>query len=194
MVPKIIKFIPRNIFLFSGHMVDRPDRKEPRFPPKKEVIVAQKISKALDDFQAGSEDIALCGGACGGDLLFAEACLKRNIKLEIRIPFDEATFIKNSISFAGEKWVERFYQAVNHDKTSLMIMPEELGPLPEKEDPYARNNLWQLFTALAWGLEKINFICLWNRKTGDGPGGTEHMYNTVSNYSRNVKIIGTNHL
>ena len=68
-------FEPRYVFLFSGHMIDAPGRCRPRFPPDKEKIAAQAIAKKLDELGAGPGDLALCGGACGGDLLFAEACL-----------------------------------------------------------------------------------------------------------------------
>jgi hypothetical protein len=52
-------------------------------------------------------------------------------------------------------------------------------------------NLWQLYSALAWGPEKVRFMCLWNRKGGDGPGGTQHMYETVEKYSGRVYVIDT---
>ena len=43
-----------------------------------------------------------------------------------------------------------------------------------------------------WGPDKVRFICLWNRKGGDGPGGTEHMYETVQKYSGRVYVLDTN--
>ena len=75
-------------------MIDAPGRESPRFPAGKEPAAAGAISGKLDELGAGSTDIALCSGACGGDLLFAEACLARGIHLQIRIPFDEPTFLK----------------------------------------------------------------------------------------------------
>ena len=42
------------------------------------------------------------------------------------------------------------------------------------------------------GPDKVRFICLWNRKGGDGPGGTEHMYETVQKYSGRVYVLDTN--
>lgn len=68
---------PRQVLLFSGHMIDAPDRKTPRFPADKESIAATKIGEALDKLGAGPGDLALTQGACGGDLLFTEACLAR---------------------------------------------------------------------------------------------------------------------
>jgi hypothetical protein len=182
----------RYVFLFSGHMIDAPGREPPRFPEKKEGAAADAINSTLDKLGAGSADIGLCGGACGGDLLFAEACLKRGVHLQIRIPFDEPTFLKNSVTFAGGNWRDRYYAVKNNKLTTLLVMPEELGPTPEKANPYERNNLWQLYTALSMGPEKVRFICLWDRKGGDGPGGTKHMHDSVEKRSGLVYVLDTN--
>jgi hypothetical protein len=73
-------------------------------------------------------------------------------------------------------------------------MPEKLGALPRGVDPNSRNNLWQLYTALSRNPEKVCFICLWNRKAGDGPGGTKHMHDEVIDYSGRVYVLDTNNL
>lgn len=187
------RWVPRLVFVFSGHMIDAPGRREPRFPPDKEPIAAGAIAAKLDELGAGAEDLALCGGACGGDLLFAEACLRRGLHLEIRIPFEEPRFLRESVTFAGDRWRDRFYQVKGDPKARLFIMPEELGPLPKGGNPFARNNLWQLYTALAWGPrpEKVHFICLWNRKEGDGPGGTKHMHEIVLTHAGHVHVLDT---
>lgn len=57
---------------------------------------------------------------------------------------------------------------------------------------YARTNLWQLYSALAWGPEKVRFVCLWNRKGGDGPGGTQHMVEMAQKYSGRAYVLDTN--
>ena len=186
------RWAPRQVFLFSGHMIDRPDRKEARFPPDKEKIAAAAIAGKLDEMKAGPDDLAFCGGACGGDLLFAEACLERGVHLDVRIPFDEPTFLQKSVAFAGDDWVERYYKMKSNDKTRLYVMSDEIGPAQKNVSDYGRNNLWQLYTALSWGPNKIRFLCLWNRKGGDGPGGTEHMYETVKKYSGRVYVLDTN--
>jgi tetratricopeptide (TPR) repeat protein len=186
------RWAPRQVFLFSGHMIDAPGREEPRFPPDKEPIAAKAIADKLDALGAGPQDLGLCGGACGGDLLFAEACLARGLKLEVRIPFDEPTFLRKSVAFAPGNWTDRFYQVKDNPNTKLFMMPDEFGPTPKGANPYARDNLWQLYTALSWGPDKVRFVCLWNRKGGDGPGGTEHMYETVQKYSGRVYVLDTN--
>ena len=185
---------PQQVFIFSGHMIDAPGREEPRFPPDKEKIAAAAIAAKLDELKAGQGDLAFCGGACGGDMLFAEACLERGVRLDVRLPFDEPTFLQNSVAFAGDSWVDRYYKMKSDEKTRIYIMPDELGPTPKNANPYARNNLWQLYTALAWGPDKVRFVCLWNRKGGDGAGGTQHMVETVQKYSGRVYILDTTKL
>jgi hypothetical protein len=96
--------LPRKVALFSGHMIDAPGRENPRFPPNKEPIAARAIAEGLADLGFGPVDLAICGGACGGDLLFADAALARGARLELYIPFDESAFLEKSIDFADRDW------------------------------------------------------------------------------------------
>jgi tetratricopeptide (TPR) repeat protein len=180
---------PARIFLFSGHMIDASGRDKPRFPPEKEKAAAEAIRTKLDELRAGEGDLALCGGACGGDLLFAEACLKRGLSLEIRIPFEEAFFLKESVDFAGDTWQSRYYKVIDNANTKRLIMPTELGPTPSRQNDYSRNNKWQLYCALSWGAEKMHLICLWDGKTGDGPGGTSHMIEEAKKRNARTHVI-----
>ena len=187
-------FEPRYVFLFSGHMIDAPGRETPRFPAAKEPAAATAITSRLSGLGGGPKDIGLCSGACGGDLLFAEACLERGTHLQVRIPFEEPTFLINSVTFAGGNWRDRYFAVMSNPLTSLFVMTVELGPTPEKANPYERNNLWLLYTALSMGPEKVRFICLWDGKGGDGPGGTKHLHDEVLKRSGKVYVIDTNKL
>lgn len=184
---------PRQVLLFSGHMIDAPGRPEPRFPADKEPIAAQKIAEALDQLGAGPDDLALCQAAAGGDMLFLEACQQRGVRCQVHLPFPEPEFIERSIlpSVGGPKWSERFYAMKAKLQTPPRIMPVELGPLPKGVDPFARCNLWLLYTALASGVDKVRFACLWNGGGGDGPGGTADMYNEVRQRTGRVQWIDT---
>ena len=168
---------PRKVALFSGHMIDGPDRAKPRFPADKEPIAARAIAAALADLDVGPGDLAISGGACGGDLLFAEAALARSARLELYIPFDEAAFLEKSVDFAGGDWRARFFAA--KARAALRVLPLEKGPTPAEEDPYERNNIWMLEAASRFGPEKVELICLWNGERGDGPGGAQHMMEEV---------------
>jgi hypothetical protein len=168
---------PRKVALFSGHMIDAPGREKPRFPPDKEPVAASAIWSALADLDVGPRDLCICGGACGGDLLFAEAALKRSARLELHIPFDEEAFLQKSVDFADADWRARF--GAVRARAILHILPLERGPTPEGKDPYERNNLWMLEAACRFGPDKVDFVCLWNGESGDGPGGTRHMMEEV---------------
>ena len=180
---------PRQVFLFSGHMIDKPDRSVARFPPDREGAVAAAIAGQLARLGGGPEDLGICGGACGGDLLFAEACLAHGMRLCLHLQFDEPAFLEASVAFAGESWRNRYFSVKASPLTETRIQPEQLGAPPKGSNPYARNNLWQLYTALAYGPEQVRFIALWDGKEGDGPGGTRHMVDSVKQHSGQVYIL-----
>ncbi|MDZ7751470.1 MAG: TRAFs-binding domain-containing protein [Gammaproteobacteria bacterium] len=186
------EWTPRRVFLFSGHMIDAPDRLEPRFSPEKGPAAAQRIAEALDAHGAGPADLALTQGACGGDLLFTEACQARGTKVHWLQPFREPEFIQKSVVRGGETWRGRYLEARKHLAAAIRAAPEALGEIPKgvgKGYPYERCNLWLLYTALAWGLDRLHFICLWNGAGGDEPGGTEHLYNEVKERTGEVTWI-----
>jgi hypothetical protein len=184
--------LPRKVALFSGHMIDAPGREKPRFPPDKEPIAARAIAEALADLWVGPTDLAICGAACGGDLLFAEAALARGVRLELYIPFDEPNFLEKSVDFADRDWRARYLAAKAH--AVLHVVPSELGPIPEGEDAYERNNRWMLDSALRFGADKVDFICLWNGEGGDGPGGTRHMMEAVKRRGGRTRWLDTTKL
>lgn len=187
---------PRRVFLFSGHMIDAPDRASPRFPPDKEGIAARRIAAALDALGAGPGDLALAQGASGGDLLFLEACKVRGVRLQLMLPFAEPAFIERSVRPAtdGARWCARYRALRAGLPDAPRTMPAELGPLPWISptawmDPYERCNRWLLYTALALGIDRVHFLCLWSGDGGDGSGGTAHMYEEVRRRTGRVTWI-----
>ncbi|MBT9599440.1 MAG: tetratricopeptide repeat protein [Vitreoscilla sp.] len=186
-------FVPRQVLLFSGHMVDAPGRTEPRFPPALEAAAAREIGAALDAWGGGAGDLALSQCAAGGDLLFLEAALARGLRCQVMLPFDEPEFIQRSIlpSHEGAVWRERWYAVRARLADPPRLMPDDLGPLPRGGNAYERCNAWLTHTALAWGPDKARFICLWNGAGGDGPGGTQHMMNEVKRRTGRVRWIDT---
>lgn len=183
---------PRKVLLFSGHMIDSPSRKEPRFPAAKEPIAAKAIGDVLDRITAGPGDLAICGGACGGDLLFAEAALVRKLTLAIYLPFEEERFLAESVDFAGADWHSRYFAA--KARAAMHVATQELGPLKADENPYIRNNEWMLQVGTGYGAEKVDFICLWNGGGGDGPGGTEHLMREVQHSGGRTHWLDTRQL
>jgi hypothetical protein len=187
-----IETTPRRVLLFSGHMIDAATRAEPRFPADKEPVAAKAIGDTLDQIAVERGDLAICGGACGGDLLFAEAALARQLSLAIYLPFEEDKFLAASVDFADADWRSRYFAAKS--QAALHIASEQLGPLKADENPFERNNLWMLQVAAGYGAEKVDFICLWNGAGGDGPGGTQHLMQEVQKMGGRTHWLDTRRL
>lgn len=185
------KWHPRRVFLFSGHMVDAVGRQPPRFPEGKVTAGVQKIMEALQNLDAGPEDLALTQGACGGDLLFTEACQQRGVRVQWLQPSDEPAFIQKSVVCRGESWRERYLKAKAALTTDIRSACESLGQPPNGVDVYERCNRWLLYTALSYGIRRVHFICLWDGNEGDGRGGTAHMYREVNQRTGQVTWIDT---
>ena len=190
---------PDKVFLFSGHMIDAPGRKQPRFPADKEPLAAAAIAQALDDLGASAADLALTQGASGGDILFAEAAIARGLRVQFLFPLPEPDFIAESVLPAtnGDAWRKRFLKLREHPLCQPpRTMPDELGPLPcdshgNELNPYERCNLWLLNSALACGIKRTRFVCLWNGGGGDGPGGTQHLVEEVKRRTGQVTWLDT---
>lgn len=171
---------PAQVLLFSGHMLDSPSRVKPRFPAAMEAETIRRLEEALDKFSVQSNCIAIIPGlACGGDILFAEACLRRNMRIEVYLPFESSEFIRDSVSFAGDSWVERYYTIINSPNITVHLQPDRLGPVPEYDNPYERNNRWALYSTLMYDINRVRLIALWNGQGGDGLGGTADMVHQV---------------
>ena len=172
---------PRQAIVFTGHMVDAPDRAVPRFPPRLVAAAAREIDAALAALDAGAGDVAFTQGAAGGDLLFAEACLARAVPLRLFLPLDEGAFVAQSLLPVadGAAWHTRFRAVVARLDQPPSEAPAVLGPLAAGEDAFVRGNLWLLDRALAFGSERLRCICLWDGGGGDGPGGTRHLVDAV---------------
>ena len=190
---------PRQVLLFSGHMVDAPDRAKARFPVTMVPRATAEIERVLDKLQAGPQDLALTQGAAGGDLIFAEACVKRGVRLQLLLPLPEPDFIERSVmpSIDGSAWRERFYALQKRVRAEAprveptRVMPVELGPPPAGASAFERCNLWLLYTALSHGPDKTRFVCLWDGGGSDGPGGTQHMLSEVKRRTGQVNWIDT---
>ncbi len=153
------------VYLFSGHKIDRKTQSEKRFLPEMEKEARKRIDETLAKYEAGGNDLAVtAGAACGGDIIFIEACLERGMNVEVHLPFSEPQYIKGNISFAGDQWVERFYTLRNNDKVNISFQFDHVGNPREGDDPYRRNNRWALYSSLLEGIDRVRLIALWDGK------------------------------
>ncbi len=93
-----------DILFFAGHIISPPGEAG-RFPAEAEASVKQRIEDWLDTHEVSSAYGSLAAGA---DILFAEACLERNINLHVILPFSADEFLQTSVARSGDSWVHRF--------------------------------------------------------------------------------------
>jgi tetratricopeptide (TPR) repeat protein len=122
-------FSPPRILSFVGHMIDSPQRKEPRFPASIELQVKEAIRHSIRSMNA---QIGYCSLACGGDILFAEVMSEEGGEVNIYLPCDKEDFIKTSVEFAGPQWVDRFNALL--EKFPVTYVSEE--PYGGQDDIY----------------------------------------------------------
>jgi len=179
------------ILLFTGHRIDDPGRKKPRFPADKEDVARQAIEDAVaaELKQPGGVAVGIAGAASGGDILFHEVCAELGLPTQLMLGLPRQDFVVASVAPAGPQWIERFDQIYNRPVERL----KQIGDQPNRRElsdsaelprwlrgkadygVWQRNNLWMLHNALAVGRDRTTLIALWNEGRGDGPGGTEDM-------------------
>ena len=109
-------FAPPKIAVFAGHMIDN-NRATPRFPEE----ISEQVKFAIsNELRINKIRIGYSSLACGSDILFIEALLELGGEANIYIPFDREDFIKTSVEFAGEKWLERFKKIEESQKITYI--------------------------------------------------------------------------
>ena len=183
-------------FLFTGYMVDHPGKEKKTFPTNKENEIRQEILNKLESFRLGPDDRAFVGGlSAGSEILFAEICAEKGIKVKAFLPLPESAYIRNFVSPAGDAWVNRFYKIRNHPLVEEFYQIENVG-LPRKgDDPYERNNRWALYSSLGRGIDKVHLIALWNPH-GDKPKDLDarlvyHMIELMRDTGGSIEQIST---
>jgi hypothetical protein len=176
--------------LFSGHLTDAPDRVVPRFPAALESKVRAGIAAVLDRWEAGPGDVGICGGARGGDILFAELCLARgvSVRLEIALPHEE--FLDSSVRVDGDHraWERRYRGLVTNPAVTVDVAAEFD---PEDTDPFAAANqrMIRIARELA-GDDGFRVLVLWDERRDQRlSGGTSDFVTAVEDLARELEIV-----
>ncbi len=178
--------------VFTGHMLDQPDRVRERFPAAKSNKVRSKIKDHLTRLQQASKDVhtGIAGGACGGDIIFHELCLGLGIPSRMYLALPPEEYKKTSVSFAGKDWEERFDTLLQKVPYSVLALTKE----KESDSVWEHANTWMLTEGLKNGGGHMTLLALWDGKGGDGPGGTEHMTKIAREKKAEVLVIDINKL
>lgn len=174
------------VFVASGHMIDAPGRPAERFPARQEGVVRARIAQQLQEWSVGAGDLAICGGARGADILFAELCADRGAEVWLYLALPDGDFLDTSVRLPDSNWESRFFALRACASVKSFQQLERLKSPPQGASVFARNNLWMINTARVEANSPRNLYALlvWDeRPTGDGPGGT-------ADFGARVKKLG----
>jgi hypothetical protein len=190
---------PARVIVFTGHRIDKPGRKPPRFPKETEGEARRMIAEAVvaERTKADGEVVGLAGGASGGDILFHEVCGEQGVKTQLFIVGSRDAYVRKSVQDGGPQWVERFDRL--HATLPVRVLGNSQGAveLPRWLKPaknysvWERNNRWILNNALVHGASRVILVALWNERIApDGRGGTRDMVKTAE--ERGARVVRLN--
>ena len=177
--------IPK-LVVFSGHMMDAPDRRSPRVPPSKEAEIKDLLEKQLAAMNAG---IGFASAASGSDILFLEAMLARGGTIHLVLPWPAEEFVKTSVAIAGdETWVERFHKVLDR-AASIRVLGELYMPGSATGFEYCNLAMTGLARLFARSLDlEITPLAVWDGYAG-APGGTGSFVRYWRTHRVPVKVV-----
>ena len=182
----------KQFILFTGHMIDKPERKQPRFPASKEQVARKAIEVELKQVKKnGGNLFGIAGGACGGDILFHEIAAELDIPTAIHLALPKERFAEESVIFVNKDWEKRFDDLCSRLPVHVLSEPPAFTGDSDELNIWERSNRWMLHHALQNGGKHMTLLALWNGEAGDGAGGTDHMAEIARNVGSTVTIIDT---
>jgi len=176
-----------SVVVFAGHMVDRPDREVPRFPPQLEPAVDNAIRQRLKELSAG---FGFASAACGSDILFHEAILDMKGETHVVLPYQKELFMKESVDIIrGANWIERYEHVV-----ARAVEVQEVS----RQSQTNGNVLYEFANLMLHGLASVRAeqldtklvpLVVWDGKSGDGAGGTASAVERWQRLGLGVEII-----
>jgi class 3 adenylate cyclase len=174
------------IVVFAGHLIDRADRSTPRFPPELEQKVREAIAARIKKISPG---FGYASAGCGSDILFFEALLERGAEAHVVLPYEKEQFIKDSVGFANAGWVNRF-ERVLAGATTVTTASSERIEEGSMSFEYTNLLLFGLADIRARQLETdLVPLAVWDKKPGDGPGGTASAVEHWKKLGLDVQVI-----
>ena len=176
------------VAVFTGHMIDRPNRSEARFPEDLESAVANKIQQQIDSVKPG---FGFSSAACGSDILFLEAMLNYGAEVSVVLPYNEEEFVRDSVESApaSKKWRTRFDRVLRSAARVITASKQrlEIGGVSYE---FCNQLILGLATIRAHQLDTaLTPLAVWNGMPGDGPGGAASVIEMWRNLGYQPEII-----
>jgi hypothetical protein len=168
------------VVVVSGHMVDKPDRPQPRFPPEQVPRVAEKVSEQLKRWDVGPGTTLVTGGARGADIIAAEVALARGAALRLVLAREPDDFVSSSVALPATDWEERFRALLGHSDVEVVGGSDD--------DVYALTNQRIIDRAREID-ERPHALIVWNGAKGDAPGGTSDFVARMGRVSGDERVV-----
>lgn len=178
--------IPR-VAVCSGHLIDRPDRPRPRFPPSLEPAVRAAIRDRLREADIG---FGYASAGCGSDILFLECVRELGAELHIVLPYDRDQFRDDSVDIVpGADWPARYTRLLN-DATEVITASDQkiIGGAMSYEYGFLVLDGTAALRADELDTELVS-VAVWDGKPGDGAGGTAASVARWRAAGRRVEVI-----
>jgi hypothetical protein len=178
--------IPR-VIVFTGHAIDPPGQPEPIFPQKFAIAVRREIEARLEKLDAG---IGYSSAACGSDILFLEAMLKRRGEINVMLPFKRSQFKRTRVDIIPRAlWGKRFTRALKQ-AAQVRVASAYHRNLDPAIDEFAALLLDGMANLRAKMLDtEMKPVVVWDGRTSDIPGGVSSQVQHWRSYGIEPEII-----
>ena len=180
------------VLIYTGHMIDAPDRETARFPAPLESAVGDQIRERI----AKIKPVAAYGSAaCGADILCLEAVLEQGGETHITLPFPPDEFLQTSVCVGDEgNWQERFEQVIK-SADSITVASDHQATGSTATFEYANLLLTGMGQLRRRVLEtSLVGLAVWDGENGDDAGGTGSAVEMWQGLGLDIEHIDTSEL
>jgi class 3 adenylate cyclase len=156
------------VAMYTGHMIDLPDRPVPRFPASLESWVRDAAHEQVRRLRP----VASYGSAaCGVDLIYLEALRDAGVETHVVLPFSLAEFRQTSVEGVPGDWGARFDRAMAA-AASVSVVSEHRARGSDAPYEYANLMLTGRARLRAQALDTdVVGLAIWDGQETGGAGG-----------------------
>lgn len=162
------KIRPPAVITYTGQLMHGMGR-SPGIDPSDLEAIAQSITDLIEKHQVR---VAYGSLACGADILVAEAVLKAGGELNIILPFERQEFEQVSVAPAGQQWVKRYYEILEHADSISQVVGEGVSGHDLLFEACAHQAMGMAHLRSQTLGSKAFQIAVWNEMSLHSPAGT----------------------
>lgn len=186
--PELEALLPTpRVVVFCGHLVDWPDRRDPRFPTSAAPKVLEALRVRLAELDPWS---GFASAAAGSQVLFHEALAERGAESHVVLPYRAGAFRSDSVDYGGDgSWGPRF-DGVLQGARSLSESSLERVDSGSTAFEYNNELLLGLATLRARQLHaELVPLVMWDGRPSRIPGSTCAALEAWRNLGHDVQVI-----